>query len=99
MHCEYVTNVRSIDHGPTSNITMVAAEKLPQQLAFCSQLWKKKQCCQVSYYQLVCHNAVSTILHTGGIAQIVWQNVPGIANMIQLSRTFLYEAVTVHSIE
>ena len=42
VHREYVTNARSINHGPTSNITMLLPIRPPQQLTFCRQLRKIK---------------------------------------------------------
>ena len=37
----------------------------------------------------------STALHIECMAQMVWQNCPGIANMVQLSQTLFHETVTV----
>ena len=71
-----------------------------QQLAFCSQLHKKKE--MLPSQLLLEYSAVmlfSTALHIECMGQMVWWNCPGIANRVQLSWTLLHEAVTVCSID
>ena len=74
--------------------------RTPQQLAFCSQLRKKKA--MLRSQLLLEYSAIilsSTALHIECIAQMVRQNCPGIANRVQFSWTLLHEAVTVRSID
>ena len=42
VHCEYITNARSINHGPMSKLLWLLRIRTPQQLTFRRQLRKKK---------------------------------------------------------
>ena len=93
---KHVTKAWLINHGAMSNITMFLQIRSPQQLAFCSQFRKKRLLLPsqlLSEYSAV--KLFSTVLPINGIALIVWQDCPGIINMVQLSWLFLHETVTV----
>ena len=67
-----------------------------QQLTFHRQFCKKKL--MLPSQHLLEYSTVMlfrTVLHIECMAQMVWQNCPGIVNMVQLSWTLFHETVTV----
>ena len=97
---EYVTNAWPLTMVRQVKLLWLLWIRPPQQLTFRRQLHKKTL--MLPSWLLLEYSAVvlfSTALCIECMARMVWQNCPGIANRVQLSRTLFHETVTIRSIK